>query len=72
MPQELRNPERRTSEATEEVMKTLTVNNFLTNTGLKFLNISSEFIIDLIWPEITRPDAELLLGGLAFIHEAKA
>lgn len=71
MPQELRNTERRTSGAIEEVVKTLTVNNFLSDPGLKSLNISSEFIIDSIWPDITRVGAELLLGGLSFIHGSR-
>jgi len=68
MPQELRQRNKVTGEVSEEIMKTLNVNNFLSDTGLRSLNISSEFIIQVIWPNMTRFDAELLLTGLSCIH----
>jgi len=68
MPQETRWPQRRTGKASEEVMKTIIINNHLASPGLNSLNISSDFIIDSIWPKMNRFDADLLLKGLAFIH----
>ena len=68
MPQELRWPQNRTEDVMEEIVKTLTLNSYLSHPAISERNLQ-DMAIQTYWPNMNRLDAELFMSGVVYLHD---